>query len=302
MPGYIDMHVHMFPPDVIKNQEKYCRLDSYFGLLCNPANTLQRYATAEEAIALADEASIKKLVMQGWYWLDHELCKYHNDYMMEILAKYPGRFEAFASLNPKAGSKAIWEVERCYKNGFIGIGEMGPGGQDYELCDPDLKEIMNIAEKLNLLINMHVGEPVGRIYPGRDFTPLMSFYQLVNEFPNLKFIFAHWGGGLPFYELKPEVKTAFKNVYYESAASPLLYESKIFGEVARLVGAEKILLGSDFPLILYPRKQKDADFTIFLEDIKANGNLTEEDTRLIMRENALGLIEKAGKGKTVVER
>ncbi len=295
MPGFVDMHVHMFPLDVIKNQEKYCSLDSCFGLLANPASTLQRYATAEEAIDAADEAGIEKLVMQGWYWLDQEICKYHNDYMIEILTKYPHRFEAFASVNPKTGDKALWEIERCHENGFIGVGEMGPGGQGFELDDPDLKQVMKAAENLNLLVDMHVGEPVGRIYPGRDFTRLMGFYNLVKEFPNLKFIFAHWGGGLPFYELKPEVKSAFRNVYYESAASPLLYETRVFSETARLVGAEKVLYGSDFPLILYPRKQKDADFTIFLEDIKTNAGLGEEDFRLVMRENALKLIAGAGK-------
>jgi len=293
--GFVDMHVHMFPVDVIKNQEKYCRLDSCFGLLANPADTLQRYATAEEAIEAADEAGIGKLVMQGWYWLDQKICQYHNDYMIEILTKYPHRFEAFASINPKAGDRALWEIERCDRHGFIGVGEMGPGGQGYELNDPDLKQVMKAAENLKLLVGMHVGEPVGRIYPGRDFTRLMGFYNLVKKFPDLKFIFAHWGGGLPFYELKPEVKSAFKNVYYESAASPLLYEARVFSEVTRLVGAEKVLYGSDFPLILYPKKQRDANFTMFVEDIKTNARLGEEEFRLIMRDNALKLIRTAGK-------
>lgn len=294
MRGIIDIHTHMFPLDVIKNQEKYCRLDPYFGLLADPKCTLQRYATAEEAIALADAAGIEKIVMQGWYWRDHGLCRYHNDYMMEIIQKYPDRFEAFTSINPKAGWQAVWEVERCYLNGFIGVGEMGPGGQGWELNHHGFRLVMETADACNMLVNIHVGEPVGRIYPGKDPTPLAGFYELAKEFPNLKLILAHWGGGLPYYELWPDIKDVMKNVYYDTAASPLLYGGRVFSCVTRLVGPEKLLFGSDFPLILYPGRQKEADFTMFLEDIAATGGLSPDEEQLIMRDNALKLIAEAG--------
>lgn len=294
MKGIVDIHTHMFPPDVIKNQEKYCRLDSYFGLLANPKCTLQRYATAEEAITLADEAGIEKIVMQGWYWRDHGLCQYHNDYMYEIIKQHPDRFEAFASINPKSGWRAVWEIEKCYLKGFIGVGEMGPGGQGWEVNDPYFRHVMETANDCNLLVNIHVGEPVGRIYPGKDPTPLGSFYDLAKEFPNLKLILAHWGGGLPYYELWPEIREVMKNVYYDTAASPLLYSGQVFNTATSLVGPEKILFGSDFPLLIYPGQQKEAGFTMFLEDIKSTSGLSPAETQLIMRDNSLKLISQAG--------
>lgn len=294
MPGIIDIHTHMFPLDVIKNQEKYCRLDTYFGLLADPTCTLQRYATAEEAIALADAAGVEKIVMQGWYWRDHGLCQYHNDYMMEIIKKYPDRFEAFASVNPKAGWRAVWEVERCYQAGFIGVGEMGPGAQGWELHDPQFRQVMEVAAACRMLVNIHVGEPVGRVYPGKDPTPLAGFYELAREFPDLKLILAHWGGGLPYFELWPEIKEVLGNVYYDTAASPLLYGGRVFKAVVRLVGPEKILYGSDFPLLLYPKRQKEADFAMFLDDIKELGGLSPEEEQLVLRDNALRLISQAG--------
>ena len=104
MKGIIDFHTHMFPEDVADNWDKYAGRDSYFKLLTEPGpRNLQRYATAEEAIELADKAGVEKIVMQGWYWNDHELCKYHNDYMYEVITKYPDRFEAFASINSTFG-------------------------------------------------------------------------------------------------------------------------------------------------------------------------------------------------------
>ena len=286
----VDFHTHMFPADVIKDPEKYCRLDPYFGILADPKKTIQRYATCEEAIALADGAGIEKIVMQGWYWQDHGLCRYHNDYMYDLTNKYPERFIAFASINPRVGQRAIKEMERCYEMGFAGIGEMGPGGQGWDLHDKDFLNLMEAAAKCNMLVNIHAGEPVGKIYSGKDLTPIQGFYELAKRLPDLKLILAHWGGGLPFYELMPDISKAFTNVYYDTAASPLLYRNDIFRAVADLVGAEKILFGSDFPLLVYPRKQKEADFAIFIEDIKERGGLQENELNLIFRENARKLL------------
>ncbi len=288
--GIIDIHTHLFPLDVIKNQQKYCDLDACFGVLANPKSTIQRYATAEETIALADEAGVEKIVMQGWYWRDHGLCEYHNDYMYEIIKKYPDRFEAFASINPRVGWPAIWEMEKCYSRGFAGIGEMGPGGQGWDLNDKDFLHLMEAADKCNMIVCIHAGEPVGRIYAGKDPTPIQGFYELAKMFPNLKLILAHWGGGLPYYEMWPDVKKAMKNVYYDTAGNPLLYQTRIFSCVAKIVGVEKILYGSDFPLLLYPRKERKPNFTSFINDIKEKGGLSAQELQAVFTDNSRKLL------------
>ena len=293
----IDFHAHMFPTDVINDPEKYCKLDPYFGLLAGSKYTLQRYATGEEAIALADKAGVEKIVMQGWYWQDHGLCQYHNDYMYDLIKKYPERFIAFASINPRAGQRAIREIERCHEMGFAGIGELGPGGQGWDLHDKEFLNLMEAAVEYTMLVSIHAGEPVGRAYPGKDITSLQGFYELVKKLPDLKLILAHWGGGLPFYELMPDVSKAFTNVYYDTAASPLLYKMDIFKAVIDIVGAEKILFGSDFPLLVYPKKQQEADFSMFIEDIKEQSGLQEDELNLIFRENALKLLTSVSRSK-----
>ena len=50
-----------------------------------------------------------------------------------------------------------------------------------------------------------------------------------------------------------EVKSITKNVYYDTAATSYLYEKDIFEISIKLIGSEKILFGSDFP-ILNPSK------------------------------------------------
>jgi predicted TIM-barrel fold metal-dependent hydrolase len=90
---------------------------------------------------------------------------------------------------------------------------------------------------------------VGHNYPGKGNVGLKTIENFVLDFPENKIILGHWGGGLPFYELMPEIKLAFKNVYYDSAASPFLYNPNVFSIMARLVGTKKMLFGSDYPVI-----------------------------------------------------
>ena len=59
-----------------------------------------------------------------------------------------------------------------------------------------------------------------------------------------------------FYELMSEISSSFKNVYYDSSATSLLYNKQVFELAVKLVGPEKILFGSDYPLV-HPRRIMD---------------------------------------------
>ena len=47
----------------------------------------------------------------------------------------------------------------------------------------------------------------------------------------------------------PEVDSAFSNVYFDTAATNLLYDPRIFQVVEKICGPQKILFGSDYPLV-----------------------------------------------------
>jgi uncharacterized protein len=122
-------------------------------------------------------------------------------------------------------------------------------------------------------------------------TPLPSYLRLAQRFPDAKFIFAHWGGGIPFYELNPRVRPCLKNVWYDTAASPLLYDARVFRQVVDLIGADRILFGSDYPLLLYPRKIREPAFDRFLEEI-AGAGLTAEEKEKILGANFRRLVDR----------
>src|SRR6185312_1203945 len=118
-------------------------------------------------------------------------------------------------------------------------------------------------------------------YPGRVETPLADFVRLAREYPQTKFILAHWGGGLAFdNECRP-----LRNVFYDTAASPLLYDAGVWVRGVEAAAEGRVLFGSDYPLILYPRTEAAPGFGGILDEMKA-GNLTEAQRTAILGENA----------------
>ena len=105
---------------------------------------------------------------------------------------------------------------------------------------------------------MHTNEPVGHLYPGKTPNTLKQIYSLITRFPENKIVLAHWGGGIFFFNLlKKEVGEHLKNVYFDTAASPFLYDPAIYKYAAEIAGLDKILFGSDFPLLKPARYFKE---------------------------------------------
>jgi predicted TIM-barrel fold metal-dependent hydrolase len=124
-----------------------------------------------------------------------------------------------------------------------------PDGQGFTLRDhATLEGVMRLAKFHGLVVMVHTSEPVGHEYPGKGEVKPEEVVRLAEEFPDVRMICAHWGGGLLFYELMPEVAKVLSNVYYDSAASSLLYDDAIY-ELATRIAPQKILFGTDYPLI-----------------------------------------------------
>ena len=102
-----------------------------------------------------------------------------------------------------------------------GIGELRPDMQLFDFRDDIVMEpIIEVMRKHKLILVTHVSEPVGHDYPGKGTITPDILYPFFAAFPDLTVVCAHWGGGLPFYALMPEVKKAMSNVFFDTAASP----------------------------------------------------------------------------------
>ena len=279
----IDAHTHIFSPDVITHRAQYAKRDTFFGFLYS--GVAARMVGAQEIIVAMDAAGIDQAILTGWCWQNHETCVEENSWMMEMVRQYPGRLIALAAIQPNAGAAAIRELERCVAGGMVGLGELNADGQQFRFDDVNVIALANAAAEMGVTVLLHTNEPVGHKYPGKGTLPLADIYDFIQAVPKLKLVLAHWGGGFPFYELMRAVRKVAANVWYDTAASPLLYSSKIFRAMIDVVGSEKILYGSDFPLILYPKRQSDPDFGPFLDEIR-NLGLSEEEWTNVMAKNA----------------
>jgi predicted TIM-barrel fold metal-dependent hydrolase len=244
----IDFHTHIFPPYIRNHREELLPMDQTMSTLY--ASPTAQMASAEELVATMDGASIDLSVAVGIGWNDQELCRIANDYVIEAVQRFPLRLKGFCAVNPRWGDAAIAEVERCAKAGLIGIGELHPDTQGFDLGDSAvMAHLVETAMSLGMPILTHASEPVGHPYAGKGHTTPAVLSRFIDNFPEATIICAHWGGGLPFYALMPEVSGALRNVYFDTAASPFLYRPEVFPVVIGLVGEDKVLLGTDYPLM-----------------------------------------------------
>jgi len=263
----IDFHSHVFPPQIVKNRSRYIESDPCFAILYSKKEA--KLATAEELIASMDRAGVDISVILNIGWMTHELCLETNDYILESLARYPDRLIGFGSVQPMSCEAALDEIERCAQGGMKGIGELRPDIQLFNLVDDEVvRPFVETIRKHKLILLSHASEPVGDNYPGKGMVTPDMLYPFITSYPELTIVLAHWGGGLPFYALMPEVKRALKNVHFDTAASPLLYSPQVYELGIKLVGADKILFGSDYPLLEQGRSLKEVTSLDLAEEAK----------------------------------
>ena len=265
MDQVIDSHCHIFPEGFSLKREELSIRDATFAEIFSPEATgkTAKMATSESLIEAMDRDGVAKAVVMGLGWTDIGVARESNDYIIWAVESHPDRLLGFCSVDPVWGIEALSEVERCRQAGLKGVGELHPDTQGFDIADRDAMEpLMDLAGRLGMPVLVHTSEPVGHHYPGKGQTTPDKVYRFIENFPDNPIICAHWGGGLPFYALMPEVPVVLKNVYFDTAASPFLYEPEVFSTVAALVGPEKILFATDFPLLDHSRAIAQLDEAI----------------------------------------
>ncbi len=246
----VDAHVHIFPPQMIADRAAYLGRDARFDeIYASPEACM---ATGDDVVAHMQADGVDVSVVTGFPFSDQGLCREINDYVIEQTRSRAGRLVGLACVAPgRPGAQA--ELERCLEAGLVGCGELAPvsftavresrsGADGYDAIAGCLRE-----RGLPLLV--HASEPVGHHYPGKGRFVPEDCLALAEAYAGLTIVFAHMGGGLFLFESMPEVRAALRDVHYDTAAVPYLYGAEVYEAAVSCAGPQKLILGSDYPLL-----------------------------------------------------
>ncbi|WP_300669462.1 amidohydrolase family protein [Desulfoluna sp.] len=263
----IDFHTHIFHDEVIHNRAPHLAEEPEFALLYESPKSMM--IGADALIAVMDEGGVDKSVVFGFPWRDETRYRANNDAVIEAVRTYPDRLIGMACFDLGSPGAAA-ETTRCLKAGLQGVGELAfyKSGIDEEALDV-MAPVMRLCQDADLPVIIHTNEPVGHYYPGKTPITLGQIYNLAARYPDNRIVLCHWGGGIFFFNLlKKQAKEVLKNLWFDTAASPYLFDPAIYEKAAELAGEDRILFGSDFPLLKPARYIKEINAHVTDEALK----------------------------------
>lgn len=251
MPG-IDAHTHLFAPGQVAARDSLAAGDRTFREMY--ADPKARMATSRELIAALDDAGLDAAVVAGFAFTSEADLIEQNEYVARAASESAGRIIPLATVNPALPG---WErvARHAIDLGARGFGELRPHNQGWDPLGPEGAALCGLARDAGLVLLWHCSEPVGHAYPGKagGISPA-ELIRLAGANPGLRMIAAHLGAGASFYLQMPEVRLAIESLYFDTAASTLLYDDGSVMRLLELAGPRRVLFGSDYPL-LSPRRQ-----------------------------------------------
>jgi len=207
-----------------------------------------------------------------------------NDYIADLQKKYPQQFIGFGSVDPWKGQAAVKEAKRCAELGLKGLKFM-PNMQQFFPNDERFYPLWEAAQGLGLVVLFHTGTTgVGAGRPGgggiklKYSRPIPYVDDVAADFPELKIIMAHpaW----PWQEEQLAMLVHKPNVYMDlSGWSPKYFQPSLV-QYANTLLQDKVLFGSDYPVITPERWLRDFEQAAFRDDVRPK-ILLENAARLL---------------------
>ncbi|WP_046728862.1 amidohydrolase family protein [Streptomyces humi] len=209
------------------------------------------------------------------YWADaqlaHRVCRLANEGTAGHCAKAPGRLFGLGLVPLQHPELAPELLDHALAQGLRGV-EISSHAPGRELSDPAYEPFWARAEETGALVFLHpfgctLDERLDRWYlsntvgqPAENAVALshLVFSGVLDRRPGLKLIAAHGGGYLPTHlgrsdhawRTRPDARgcarepsSYLKQLYFDS----LVHDPHVLRELVRVAGADRVLLGSDFP-------------------------------------------------------
>lgn len=242
----IDTHVHLQLDDQMQMVDGVYRPDDYL-----------------KAAKEIDLRGIGVLVMAPSGDLDRT--RRQNDLVLELANSKPSPWYAMCSVHPYDGDVSLDELERVAAAGARGL-KLHPNTQDFDVADERVAALVAKAGELDLPVLFDAYSPFDADQPGK-------FVKLAMGAEESKIILAHMHGPrfleLLVYQILARYPWWAANVWHDvSWAAPTWADSPYsaqFSWVCRQVGLDRLLFGSDYPLV-HPVSALDSLKTLGFSD------------------------------------
>lgn len=282
--GAIDAVVNIWTEEALA--ERPDRRDFYTGKMKVSDSTF-RGVSLDEMLARMDRAGIERamLIAAKVGSKEHSAC-YHVPYRLvaEAAEAYPDRFLCLAGIDPTEGMAGVRALETAVRDhGFVGA-HVYPHW--FELAPDHARYYPFYAKcvELDIPIQLQVGQSMiyDKRLPRRSVGRPITLDSVACDFPELRLIGIHIG--IPWTDEMIAMAWKHENVFIGSDAHAPRYWPQSFVHFINTFGQDKVLFGTDFPVL---------DFEETLRQIDAL-DLREGPKRKLLRENALRLYKLDG--------
>jgi len=264
MPRAIDVHVHVglaesHPEALIAALERYFR-SSLREVTDDGTAELYRRLDVQAVIFMIDFESASGFPYPG------------NERVAEAVRRHPDVFTGFASVDPWKGEAAVRELERSVRElGLRGL-KLHPGLQAFTPNERRFGPLYAKCAELDIPLNIHTGHPgIGAGVPGGGGVRLkygrpIYLDDVAAEFPDLTIIMAHpaW----PWHDEQLSVAMHKPNVYLDLSGWSPKYIPPAVIQYANTLLQDKVLFGSDYPVISPERWLRDFETVAFRDEVR----------------------------------
>jgi predicted TIM-barrel fold metal-dependent hydrolase len=234
----------------------------------------------EEMIARMDAAGIERafLIAAKVGRIGIPAC-YHVDYRLvaDAVQKHPDRFFGLAGLDPTEGMRGVRELERAVREyGFIGA-HFYPHWYELPADHAKWYPFYTKCCELDVPVQLQVGQSMvyDPSYPLRSVGRPITLDAVACDFPELKIIGIHVG--IPWTDEMIAMAWKHANVFIGSDAHSPRYWPESFVRYIRSYGQDKVIFGTDFPVLDFARTMAEIDAL----------SLPDGPKRKFLRDNAI---------------
>lgn len=205
-----------------------------------------------------------------------EISKFLNDGIAEIVRELPKKFIGLGTVPMQNTKLAIEELERCREIGLVGV-QIGTNVNQLNLGEPQFFDFFKACEELGMAIFVHPWEMMGEREMQKYWLPWLVgmpaetsraicsliFSGVLERLPSLRICFAHGGGSFPYtlgriehgFQARPDLCAVDnqrnpREYLGKFWLDSLVHDEAMLEYLVKLVGAEKVALGTDYPFPL----------------------------------------------------